>query len=380
MGPRRHGLPRRGPVGTTAAGRLTAAGRSRSAIQPSTRSIAPTCANLQVAWTYDAGEPTGRPAVQPDHRRGRALRHDAEANVIALDAATGALRWRFDFRSKPVLGERQPRRHLLGARRRPADLHRAGQFVYALDARTGTARSRLRPGRPDRPARESGPSGRRQSIRLTTPGVVYKDLLIVGGLVPRGPALPPGDIRAFDARSGTLRWTFHTIPRPGESGHETWPADAWSPRGRPTTGRAWRSTGARARLRRPPARPPPTSTAPTGWRQPATPTRSSRSTPRPGKRLWHFQAVRHDIWDRDLPVAAEPGHGDARGPSHRRRRADHEVGLRLPLRARDRAPLFPDRIPQGARLRPGRRGRPRRRSRFPRHRRRSRGRCSLRRC
>ena len=62
-----------------------------------------------------------------------------------------------------------------------------------------------------------------QGVRLTSPGVIYKDLMIVGGRV--GEALPtsPGDILGYDVRSGKLRWSFHTIPHPGEFGDDTWP-------------------------------------------------------------------------------------------------------------------------------------------------------------
>jgi quinoprotein glucose dehydrogenase len=72
---------------------------------------------------------------------------------------------------------------------------------------------------------------RQQSIVLTTPGLIYKDLIIVGGRNPETHPAPPGDVRAFDVRTGAPRWSFHTIPRPGEFGYETWPADAWKDAG-----------------------------------------------------------------------------------------------------------------------------------------------------
>src|SRR6185503_18800686 len=100
-------------------------------------------------------------------------------------------------------------------------------FIYALDAATGKPIGTFgAAGRID--LREHlGSDPQTQSVRLTTPGVIYKDLMIVGGRL--GEALPtsPGDIRAYDVRSGALRWSFHTIPHPGEPGYETWPKDAW---------------------------------------------------------------------------------------------------------------------------------------------------------
>ena len=94
-----------------------------------------------------------------------------------------------------------------------------------------------------------------QNVRLTSPGVVYKDLVIVGGRVGEGLPASPGYIRAYDARTGELRWTFHTIPHPGESGYDTWPKDAWTYNGGANNwpGMAL-DAGARHRLRRRPDR------------------------------------------------------------------------------------------------------------------------------
>ena len=65
------------------------------------------------------------------------------------------------------------------------------------------------------------------SISATSPGIVYKDLLIMGSIVSETLPASPGDIRAYDVRTGKIRWTFHTIPHPGELGYDTWPKDAW---------------------------------------------------------------------------------------------------------------------------------------------------------
>ena len=68
-------------------------------------------------------------------------------------------------------------------------------------------------------------------IALTSPPLVYKDLFIVGGRLSETLPCPPGDIRAYDVRTGKLRWSFHTIPRPGEFGYNAWPKDAWKTSG-----------------------------------------------------------------------------------------------------------------------------------------------------
>src|SRR5947207_5095003 len=72
------------------------------------------------------------------------------------------------------------------------------------------------------------------SIYLTSPVVIYKDLIIVGGRNPETLPAPPGDIRAYDVRTGRLRWSFHTIPHPGEFGYKTSPAQAWKTSGAAT--------------------------------------------------------------------------------------------------------------------------------------------------
>src|SRR5258708_11051923 len=104
-------------------------------------------------------------------------------------------------------------------------------FVYALDAATGQPVNGFgQNGRID--LRENlGREPSQQSWVLPTPGVIYKDLLIVGGRNPESLPAPPGDIRAFDVRTGTLRWSFHTIPHPGAFGNAAWPRGAWKTSG-----------------------------------------------------------------------------------------------------------------------------------------------------
>ncbi len=176
-----------------------------------------------------------------------------------------------------------------------------GQFVYALSAQTGKPIEAFgREGRID--LREDlGRDPSTQSVLLTSPGVIYQDLLIVGGRVSEGLPASPGDIRAYDVKSGVLRWAFHTIPRPGEFGYDTWPTRRGRIREASTTGPGWRLTAraASSTRRRDPRRP--IFTAPTGLATICSPTRSSRSTRRRAGGWWHFQAVHHDIWDRDFP-------------------------------------------------------------------------------
>ena len=104
-------------------------------------------------------------------------------------------------------------------------------FVYALDAATGKPVPRFgKDGRIDlREDLVRNPA--EQVIYLTSPAVIYKDLMIVGGRVSDTLPASDGDIRAYEVRTGKLRWAFHTIPRPGEFGDDTWPKDAWKSTG-----------------------------------------------------------------------------------------------------------------------------------------------------
>jgi glucose dehydrogenase len=253
---------------------------------------------LAVAWTFDTGEKGGiqaNPLIV-----GRTLyTYTPTQKIVALDAATGKLQWKFD---SGVVGT-QPARGMTYWSDGSEGRIFAGvmNFLYCLDATTG------------RPIATFGENGRvdlrkdlrgdyeKQSIVLTTPGVIYKDMIIVGGRNPETHPAPPGDIRAFDVRTGKLRWVFHTIPRPGEAGYETWPAEAWKTAGAANNWAGMSLDAERGIVY-----------APTGSAvmdfyggdrlgddlYANTELALDANT---GKRLWHFQGVHHDMWDRDFP-------------------------------------------------------------------------------
>ena len=137
---------------------------------------------------------------------------------------------------------------------------------------------------------------------MTSPGVVYRDTIIVGFRTGETVPAAPGDIRAFDVRTGKLRWTFHTIPHPGEFGYETWPKDAWQRLGGANVwsglvlddkrGIVYGATGSAVNDFYGGDRLGDNLFANTLLALDA----------RTGKRLWHFQGVHHDVLDRDFPA------------------------------------------------------------------------------
>jgi quinoprotein glucose dehydrogenase len=255
--------------------------------------------SLVAAWKFDTGERGGletNPVIV-----GRILYAFTPGHkVIALDAVSGRLIWKYD----PAI----PGRGNARAVSYWTDGHEsrifAGitHFLYALDATTGqpiptfgeNGRVDLRKG--------LGGDYRLQSISLSSPGVVYRDLIIVGGGMPETHPAPRGDVRAFDVRTGALRWTFHTIPRPGEFGYNTWPKDAWKDAGAANNW-AGMSLDAKNGI----------VYVPTGSAVfdfyggdrigddlfSDTLLALDAET---GKRIWHFQGVHHDLWDRDFPA------------------------------------------------------------------------------
>ncbi|MGB6689100.1 MAG: PQQ-binding-like beta-propeller repeat protein [Terracidiphilus sp.] len=254
--------------------------------------------NLKIAWTFDTGE-QGSMECTPVIVGRILYAHTPSLNVVALDAQTGKLVWAFDSGNREPDASRgvtywtdgKESRLFAGMRDR----------LYALDPATG------------KPIESFGEGGfidlrkhldgdyKLQSVGLTSPGTIYKDLIIVGGRNPETHPAPHGDIRAFDVHTGALRWTFHTIPHPGEPGIETWPKGAWM-----TAGAANNWAGMALDLKRGIVYVPTGSAVFDFWGgDRAGDDLYSDSElaldAQTGKLLWYFQGVHHDIWDRDFP-------------------------------------------------------------------------------
>ena len=254
---------------------------------------------LAVAWSYDAQDGPGGLQTSPIVAGGVLFAITPKHRVIALDAASGKLLWKFDS----GLDLRGPNRGLTywaeGGERRI--FAAAGSYVYALDAGTGKAIAGFGvAGRID--LRENlGRDPRQQDVVLTTPGIIYKDLLIVGGRTSESLPASPGDIRAYDVRTGQLRWSFHTIPHPGEFGYDGWQKEAWT-----VIGSANNWAGMAVDPKRGIVYAPTGSAAADFYGANRLGDNLFANTllaldANTGKRIWHFQAVKHDLWDRDFP-------------------------------------------------------------------------------
>lgn len=261
---------------------------------------------LEIAWTYHTGEalgPFSQLQCNPVIVDGVLYATTSALHAIALDAATGDEIWRFDpgVFGEPVTQGISRGVALWSEGNERRVLYSAGSYLYALNAGSG------------QPVGTFGTGGRvdlrlglgrdpdRVSIDATSPGAVFDDLIIMGSRVGEGSAAAPGHIRAYDVRTGAQRWIFHTIPQPGEFGHDTWPEDAWK---RVGGANAW--AGLSIDESRGLVFVPTGSASYDFYGADRIGDNLFANTllaldARTGERVWHFQTVRHDLWDRDLP-------------------------------------------------------------------------------
>ncbi len=263
---------------------------------------------LEVAWTYDTGDAFDGSEMQcnPVIANGVLYATSPKMRVFALDAATGKERWSFDpHEGRKAIGKFRNRGVTYWEEGNESRIFFGFQnWLYALDAKTGKVIPSFgNAGRVDLREGLGRSDARSLTVGISTPGIVYKDLFIVGSIVSESLPAAPGHIRAYDLRTGKMRWIFHTIPQPGEYGYETWPKDAHQYIGGTN---AWSGLALDEKRG--------LVFAPTG-----SATFDFYGANRhgdnlfantllcldanTGKRKWHFQVVRHDLWDRDLPAA-----------------------------------------------------------------------------
>jgi glucose dehydrogenase len=259
---------------------------------------------LEIAWTFPTGDGL-KYLFNPIIVHGLIYVLAKKNSIVALDARTGKEVWTYapDPVAKIITNrginywesEDHTDRRLLFC---------ANHAIQAIDARTG--QPILSFGTGGRVDLKEGLGRDPKTLTLvqsTTPGRVFENLLILGSATNQGYGSAPGDIRAFDVRTGKLVWTFHTIPHPGEFGYDSWPPDAWKTVGGANVWSEFSIDEARGIVYAP------TASAKYnfygGDRKGANLFADSLLAldARTGKRLWHFQMVHHDIWDYDDPTA-----------------------------------------------------------------------------
>ena len=253
---------------------------------------------LEVAWVYDSGEllSGSRPTMYTSPLIIDGVLYGLSPRLVAfaLDAATGDELWRHD---PDASGSAQRGLMWWQDDDRSRLFYTAGRELIALDPSTG---------QPVEDFGENGrldltPSGRSAPFFVSVPGIIFEDLIVLGFSTDEGDRAHAGAVRAYSAITGDLVWRFNSLPRPGEMGSETW-ADAALER----AGGANNWTGMALDVERE------LLFVPTGS---ATPDFYGASRPgdnlfancllaldaRTGELRWYFQAVHHDLWDRDLP-------------------------------------------------------------------------------
>ncbi|AFK05011.1 PQQ-dependent enzyme [Emticicia oligotrophica DSM 17448] len=257
---------------------------------------------LKIAWTYTTPD-SGQMQVNPIIVDGILYGVTASVQAFALDAATGKEIWRF---GDPLKNWASTSRGVSywsnGIEKRI--LYTVGPNLWALDAKNGKPIKSF--GNEGKVDLHTGlpPIAQNKFIISNTPGTVFEDLIVMPVRLSEGEDAAPGDIRAFDVKTGKLVWTFHTIPYPNEFGYETFPKDAYK---NEYTGAANNWAGMAVDRKRGIIFVP---TGSAGYDFYGG-NRNGKNLfancllaldARTGKRIWHFQTTHHDIWDRDLPA------------------------------------------------------------------------------
>ena len=263
---------------------------------------------LKIAWTYsseDADE-KNRSQIQcnPLVIDGVLYGSTPTLKIIALDAANGELIWSYDpFEESYNMWGMGVNRGLAfwtdGTEEKL--LFTAGSFLYSLNAQTGELDESFGEGGKVDLHKGLGRDISKLFIVSNSPGIVYKDLIILGSRVSESTGAAPGHIRAYDVHTGEIKWIFHTIPKPGETGHDTWPENAWNTHG---GANAW--SGMSLDHNRGLVFVPTGSAAFDfyGGDRPGDNLFANcllALNAETGERVWHYQMVHHDLWDRDLP-------------------------------------------------------------------------------
>ena len=277
---------------------------------------------LEVAWTYDVSDAPGTLETNPIVVNGILYGYTPGQKVFAVNAATGEQLWRFDSGALARGNNRGVAYWRSGSDERIFAGIR--EFVYSLDAKTGL---------PDPKFGDGGRFDFRADLRggaeattgaLGHPPVIYKDLVIFSGRTSQVLPASPAPVRAYDARTGKLRWQFNTIPLPGEFGYDTWPKDAWTYMAGAVSWPGMSLDEQRGILYVPTSNTVNNNIGRDRLGDNLFANTLLALNAETGKRIWHYQTVQHDVWDRDIPsppsliTVTRDGKNDRRGVDPRR--------------------------------------------------------------
>ncbi len=241
--------------------------------------------NLQVAWTYHSGDGSNYIQCNPIIVNGVMFAPTPGKHIVAVNAANGKELWRFKPEGKPAFRGLiyWPGRNGAGER----IIFPAGKHIYALNPKNGMPVTEFGEG-----GRTLLPGNAQGDFGAATAGpTIFENIIVIPGFEK--------DVWGFDILTGKLLWTFHTVPQPGEFGYDTWDqtesygANCWSGMAMDETrGIAYITTGG-----------PKPNFIGVGHRGDNLFANCLIAIDaRTGKRLWHFQEIRHDIWDLDVPA------------------------------------------------------------------------------
>jgi quinoprotein glucose dehydrogenase len=261
---------------------------------------------LQVAWTYHTGdaEQGNGSAIQcnPIIVNGMMYLTSPKLKLIAVNPATGKEVWKFD----PFQGEQSQ-----GVNRgvtfwqdgnEKRIFFTAGSRLYALDAENGKLISDFGQDGAVDLRQGLGREPEKLFVAASSPGVIFKDLLIQGTALGEGYDAAPGFIRAYDVRTGKIAWTFHTIPQPGEAGYETWPPDAYKEVGGVNSWAGMSLDKKRGIVFIPTGSPAFDFYGGNRKGQNLYGNCLLALNAESGRLIWYYQLVHHDLWDYDLPA------------------------------------------------------------------------------
>ncbi len=270
---------------------------------------------LQLAWEYHTGDADTASHSQiqcnPIIIDGVLYGTSPRLKLFAIDAATGTAKWQFDP-FDTLTGNREffNQNNCRGVTYYNAGendkriYYTAGTYLHCVDAKTGRlVESFASRGKLDLHD-GLGSNAKDLFVSATSPGIIFNNLIVMGTRVSESPQAAPGHIRAFDVTTGKQQWIFHTIPQPGEYGYDSWEdPEAWKTIGGANAWGGFSLDKERGLLF--------ACTGSANYDFYGGKRRGNNLfsdcvlalDAATGKRVWHFQHIHHDVWDRDLPSA-----------------------------------------------------------------------------